>query len=79
MNGKCEYPEAAGPDGCTERGTWTVRVGTRKTDAQLSCTVHLGATCEAMTEAEYPRKDVPLTVTQSKGGVAVAHALLGEE
>jgi hypothetical protein len=75
----CEYPEAPGPDGCQEPGVWLVQVGTRKTDAQVSCTQHLGGTCASMTEAEYPRKNVPLTVTQAKGGVSVAHSTLGEE
>ena len=53
---KCECPEFASGLPCGKTAKWLVQVGTRKADAQLCCGNHLSRTCEAMYEAESPRK-----------------------
>jgi hypothetical protein len=47
----CELERGNGTR-CGDRADWLVGVGTRKSDAQRSCNVHLAGTCEAMYEAE---------------------------
>jgi hypothetical protein len=47
---------------CRQPAQWKAQVGTRETDAQLACGRHLSPVCQAMYEAEAPRRPV-LTVT----------------
>jgi hypothetical protein len=60
--GKCECTERINGTPCRSGAKWLVQIGARKTDAQLSCGVHLSMACEALYEAEKPRKPA-LTVT----------------
>jgi hypothetical protein len=60
---RCECTENLGPGGCPAAASWRVRVGTRRTDAQLSCGRHLHRVCLAMTGAEAPR-NASLTVAR---------------
>jgi hypothetical protein len=55
---RCEFPDPA----CRRPASWRVAVGTRTSDAQLSCGQHLNGTCRAMLEAEYPRAAVTLVI-----------------
>ena len=61
----CECPEFASGLPCGKAAKWLIQVGTRKADAQLSCARHLSMTCQALYEAEHPRKPV-LTVTAAR-------------
>jgi hypothetical protein len=54
--------DQADGDKCPAEAKWLVRVGTRAADAQRSCGRHLNRTCQALYEAEAPRRPV-LTVT----------------
>ena len=58
----CECPEFRSGLICGSLPKWLVMVGTRKSDAQLSCGVHLNATCALMLAAE-GRSGAALTVT----------------
>ena len=46
---------------CGARALWLVAVGSRKTDAQYSCGIHLSRTCGLMLKAE-DRGSAVLTV-----------------
>ena len=46
---------------CPREARWVVGVGMRRTDRQLACARHLARVCQAMTEAEKPRRPL-LTV-----------------
>lgn len=54
----CECTENTGSEGCNAAALWLVGIGSRKTDRQLSCGRHLNRTCEAMIQAEMPRRAV---------------------
>lgn len=56
---RCEH--ADGPP-CGARAMWHVMIGSRHSDAQLSCGNHLSRTCEVMRGAE--GRDVTLHVTR---------------
>lgn len=62
MSGHCECPGFRTGLTCGHVAKWIVQLGTRKTDAQLSCTHHLSRTCEIMLSAE-GRRGASLTVT----------------
>lgn len=50
---RCEVRDAVlRIEGCQAPPVWCVSVGTRHTDAQLSCGRHLNRTCVAMLGAE---------------------------
>lgn len=61
MSGHCECPEFRTGLTCGHAAMWLVRVGTRKADAQLSCSHHLSRTCTIMLSAE-DRHGAALTV-----------------
>jgi hypothetical protein len=48
----CEFIRTSNNTACGDVAGWLVRVGTRTTDEQLTCDVHLADTCQAMYEAE---------------------------
>ncbi len=48
---------------CGDRADWLVRVGTRTSDEQLACSLHLAETCLAMYEAEDRRGAVLSLIT----------------
>jgi len=58
---RCECTEARSGRRCASAAVWLVRVGTRHTDAQLSCGLHLNRTCQVMLGAE--GRSAALTVT----------------
>ena len=62
MNRHCECPEFRSGLTCGHAAKWLVQLGTRKTDAQFSCTHHLSRTCALMLGAE-GRRGAALTVT----------------
>ena len=62
MTGHCECPEFRTGLTCGKAPKWLVQVGTRKTDAQLSCARHLSGTCTIMLSAE-DRPAATVTVT----------------
>jgi len=45
-----EHPDDGGP--CATEAEWVVHIGTRRTDAQQSCSYCLGVVCQAMHQAE---------------------------
>jgi hypothetical protein len=50
----CQFAGGRGRNGfeCGCRALWLVSVGTRRTDAQYSCGLHLSSTCTALLSAE---------------------------
>ena len=62
---ECECPEFRSGVPCGHAAKWLVRVGTRKSDAQFSCSHHLSRTCDITLRAEVMLADrtVSLTVT----------------
>ncbi len=58
MSMRCEIREA--PLGCNAPPVWVVTVGTRQSDRQYSCGLHLNRTCMAMLAAE--GREAALTV-----------------
>ena len=63
--GKCECPEFRSGLTCGHAAKWLVQVGTRRVDAQLSCSHHLSRTCGIMLGAE-GRRGAALTVIEVK-------------
>jgi hypothetical protein len=63
VSAPCEHP-----DGCQARAIWRVAVGSRSSDAQLSCRRHMSQACQAMAEAEFPRAAVVLSVMAVRQG-----------
>jgi hypothetical protein len=59
---KCESRERRTGLLCPAVALWLVQIGTRKTDAQLSCGRHLNLVCAAMAVTE--ERPVALTVTE---------------
>jgi hypothetical protein len=55
-----------GPEPCGARPSWLVGVGSRASDAQLSCSRHLAGTCRLRLRAEQ-RSGASLTVTPAPG------------
>lgn len=61
----CEYVRLRDQRRCGALIKFRVQVGTRKYDAQLTCSQHLARTCAAMAYGESDDgPPVPLTVTQ---------------
>lgn len=63
---KCESVSFSSGLQCHGTASWIVAVGTRKTDAQRSCSLHLSRVCRAMYEAE-GRNGAVLTVGTVSG------------
>jgi hypothetical protein len=58
---RCEHTDTFDGFRCRARALWQVGIGTRQTDAQLSCGSHLSKTCKAMLAAE--NRNATLTIT----------------
>lgn len=70
---RCECTEVTSGLGCRITASWLVGVGSRKSDAQLSCGRHLNITCQLMASLE-GRAGVTLTVTPVTARQAQEHA-----
>lgn len=54
---------------CTRRAVFRVQVGTRNTDAQLSCGIHLVRTCRVMAYGDGDLDDPPKNLTVTMLGI----------
>jgi hypothetical protein len=64
MTGKCECRRPSDEDRpCGHSAAFRVQVGTRKTDAQLSCGSHLARTCMVMAYGDGGLGDAPKPLT----------------